>query len=130
MKFTTKNVVRMVVLVPLSFFLIFCSYIFLAKQDMLKYVDCGTVVSKSNDEVAIKHGSQTLLYLNVQFEKAGFKSIGCSPTTYFSRKVGDRVCFELENKSATVYRIYSTIGLMFLATVAIMGVVGLIVYIV
>ena len=35
---------------------------------------CGIIISKSNDEVAIKHGSRTQLFLNIQFNKKGFES--------------------------------------------------------
>lgn len=55
----------------------------------------GTVISKSQDEVTIKNGTRTELYLNIQFDNVGFKSIEVEPTTYFGSEVGERVSFGL-----------------------------------
>lgn len=55
----------------------------------------GTVISKSQDEVTIKYGTETELYLNIQFDNVGFKSIEVEPTTYFGSDVGERVSFGL-----------------------------------
>jgi hypothetical protein len=55
----------------------------------------GTVISKSQDEVTIKYGTKTELYLNIQFDNVGFKSIEVEPTTYFGSDVGERVSFGL-----------------------------------
>lgn len=59
----------------------------------IEYKDCGKIVSKSNDEITIKHGTRTELYLNIQFEKDGFKSIEVEPTSYFKHKINDIVCY-------------------------------------
>ena len=93
-----KNIVRIITLVPLSLYLIYCVYFFIFNFNTKTYIDCGNVVSKSSDEVAIKHGTRTELYLNVQFENSGFKSVECGPTTYFSKKKGDNVCFEFNEE--------------------------------
>ena len=114
MKLTLKNIVRIVLIIPTTLFILYCLYIVIKKEENPTFKDCGIVKSKSYDEVAIKHGSRTQLYLNIQFEKSGFRSIECEPTTYFSKNVGDYVCFELEDKSADSYRVYYVIGLVFL----------------
>ena len=62
-----------------------------------EYNDCGRIRSRSADEVTIKHGTRTELYLNIDFDKSGFKSIEVNPTTYFRHTKGDRVCFTLSN---------------------------------
>jgi hypothetical protein len=77
-------------------------------------------MSKSNDEVSIKHGSRTELYLNVEFEKTGFKSVLVDPTTYFSKDVGDNVCFNL-NEETNVWH-----GINFMTGWALMIIGGLI----
>ena len=100
-----KNIVRILLLTPLAMYLLYCCFHFILFENRPQYLDCGTVVSRSNDEVAIKHGTQTNLYLNVQFENSGFRSIECSPTTYFSKKVGDKVCFKLDKPVSEWYHI-------------------------
>lgn len=84
-------------------FLLNCVYIFITTDNQPTYNDCGIVLSKSNDEIAIKHGVKTELYLNIQFNKSGFKSVNVEPTTYFSKKVNDRICFDL-NESQNWWR--------------------------
>jgi hypothetical protein len=110
MKITIRNIVRLVTLVPLGLFLLYCVYFSATHEASPKYNDCGVVVSKSNDEVPIKHGTRTELYLNVQFDKTGFRSIECEPTTYFKYQKGDRVCFDLNQKISISHRIYTSIG--------------------
>jgi len=58
---------------------------------------CGKVVKKSDEEVTIKHGSRTDLYLIVEFDQIGLRSIEVEPNTYFTHNKGDRVCFGLNN---------------------------------
>jgi hypothetical protein len=90
-----KNIVRVIVLLPLTLYCIYSVGYFITQEASPTFVDCGRLISKSNDEVAIKHGTKTELYLNIQFEKSGFKSIPATPTTYFSKHKGDYVCFNL-----------------------------------
>ena len=59
--------------------------------------ECGKIISKSNDEVNIKHGSRTDLYLNIQFENR-FESVLVDPTTYFGNEKGEYICFNFTNK--------------------------------
>jgi hypothetical protein len=69
------------------------------------YQDCGTIISKSQDEVTIKYGSRTELYLNVKFINSGFKSILVDPTTYFKNKIGNNICFQLNKENTTLFKI-------------------------
>jgi hypothetical protein len=97
-----KNIVRAVVLIPTLMLVFYCVH-YSIKHSILKpmlttYKDCGIIKSKGNDEVSIKHRTRTDLYLNVQFDKTGFKSILVEPTLYFYYKIGDRACFELHNE--------------------------------
>jgi hypothetical protein len=76
--------------------------------------DCGKVISKSQDEVVIKYGTETKLYLNVQFDKEGFKAVNVSPTTYFDTKNGKRVCFDLYLPVSDWYMLRLVFGILFL----------------
>lgn len=77
------------------------------------YWECGTVVSKSGDEIIIKHGLKTELYLNVEFFKSGFKSILVKPETYFKHKKGEMVCFDLPKEKPLWYTILQLSGIGF-----------------
>lgn len=111
---TLKNILRTIVLLPLSVYLVYCAFHFITTEINPTYLDCGKVVSKSNDEIPIKYGTRTELYLNVKFNVTGFRSIEVSPTTYFSKKVGDKVCFKLEQKTSDWYIINQAVGGMIL----------------
>lgn len=76
-------------------FSIYSTIYFVKTPHIERTSQVGTVISKSQDEVIIKNGSQTELYLNIQFDKVGFKSIEVEPTTYFGSDVGERVSFGL-----------------------------------
>ena len=58
---------------------------------------CGTIVYKSADEVTIKYGTKTELYLGFKNDKIGTRAILVTPHTYLSTEVGENVCFDLEN---------------------------------
>lgn len=116
MKF--KNLIRIVILVPLATYLLYCCYHFITNEVRPTYLDCGKVISKSSDEVAIKHGVRTELYLNIEFEKAGFKSIECEPTTYFQKQIGEKVCFQLDIKKSNFYNTNNMIGACVLTILA------------
>lgn len=90
---------------------------------------CGTVAYKSADEVQIKHGTTTELYLGVDFDDIGRKAINVSVDTYFSNKKGDRVCFTLDARTDGRFQENGTdmlFGLLF----CLMGIVGIIIDIV
>lgn len=99
----------------------FCAIYFIDNAEPRQVRDCGIVESKSSDEVAIKNGSETQLYLNVRFKNAGFKSILCTPTTYFSKKKGDTVCFMLADPTHNPNKLIMLIGLIVLACAVIAG---------
>lgn len=91
-----KNIIRILILIPIGILILYSMWYAVDYNINGSITDCGMVVSRSNDEVPIKHGTLTKLYLNVQFDSVGFRSILCEPTTYFSKGVGDTVCFEVE----------------------------------
>lgn len=65
---------------------------------------CGVVVKKGSDEVAIKHGSRTDLYLVINYDELGQRATECGPNTYYTTDVGDRVCFSLRNYDVGKHR--------------------------
>ena len=64
---------------------------------------CGIIAYKSSEEVPIKHGTSTELYLGIDFEEIGRKAIEVDVDTYFSSKKGDTVCFSLDKRQAGIY---------------------------
>ncbi len=110
-----KNIIRIIILTPLTIYLSYTCYHAIKYDSRPTYLDCGKIESKANDEVSIKHGVETIFYLNVRFEKTGFQSIKCSPTTYFSHEKGDNICFTLNKEMGFWYDINQVIGLMVLA---------------
>lgn len=92
------------------------------------YKDCGIVLSKSLDEIAIKHGTKTQLYLNIKFEKSGFMSMECSPTEYFSTSVGHRKCYDLPAQQSGFYLITKLVGCLVIYFVLSFAVIFFIIY--
>lgn len=115
------NKIRLIIYLILGIGAIYCVYFFLANPVRPTYNDCGEIMSKSSDEVAIKHGSRTELYLNIQFRKSGFKSMEVSPTTYFKHKVGEVICFDLREEKGESYFITSMIGAMILVVIGLIA---------
>lgn len=109
---TIKNIVRFVTLAPLSIYLLYCISFFILNPMRPKYNDCGVIISKSNDEITIKHGVKTELYLNIHFNRSGFKSIEVSPTTYFKYYRGDTVCFDINQEHNGWYDLKMMIGVV------------------
>lgn len=125
-----KNTIRVITLIPLMVYLTYCSYHFIANDTRPSYLDCGKVVSKSSDEVAIKYGVKTELYLNIQFNKSGFRSVECSPTTYFSKQIGDNVCFNLDEYKGFWYNFNSLVGCCVLVILGVATFVWFIYYLI
>ena len=104
------NTIRIIIFGLLIAGALYCTVFCITKPPKPTYYDCGWVVSKSSEEVTIKHGVNTDLYLNVKFEKTGFKSVKVYPTTYFKYNRGDFVCFNLDKKVSPAYEIIWCIG--------------------
>ena len=87
----------------------------------IEYQDCGKVVGSSSEDRPIKHGTQTDLYLLIQFEKQGFKAQEVDPTTYYKykNKIGTKICFNQKdiNKELNGYMFLLYIsGILFIIT--------------
>ena len=105
-----------------SIYCIYCTYIvYEYLPGYTYYNDCGIIVSKPNDEVNIKHGVKTVFYLNVEFEKTGFKTQEVDVSTYFKYNKWDRICFNLFKKDKELKPFY--------LVCAILGVIAFIVWI-
>ncbi len=98
-KFSGADWLRIVILSIIGVAFIIFSTIsmkyFIETPHIERVSQIGTVISKSQDEITIKYGTDTELYLNIQFDNVGFKSIEVEPTTYFGSDVGERVSFGL-----------------------------------
>ena len=69
MKINIKNIIRLIILLPLSIYSLYSIYYFITNDIKPTYIDCGIVKSKSHDDIIIKYGTETELYLNIQFKK-------------------------------------------------------------
>jgi hypothetical protein len=118
-----KKVIGWIILTPILSFLGYSVCYLLMNDTNPTYVDCGVVKSKSSSEVSIKHGSETELYLNIDFDKSGFISKKTAPTTYFSNSVGDRVCFDIKETTTFNHRLLSTIGFIMCGLLFLLSVV-------
>lgn len=107
-----RIIVRTSILLVLAFFVFKSMYIFTVNKQYINHKDTGTIISKSYDEVAIKHGTSTELYLNVQFDKSGFRAMEVGPTTYFKFKKCQRITFDLRDSTEEGNSIYFIMGLM------------------
>lgn len=123
-----KKIARIVVLIPIAIYLLYCAYYSITEDMYPKYNDCGEIISKSNDEVAIKHGVKTELYLNIQFDNNGFRSIECNPTTYFNHNKGERVCFDLEKETSSIHKLNFMFGGIVIIGGGLFSIVCLFVY--
>lgn len=76
------------------------------------YKDCGIVKSKA-EIVSGKEYITAKLYLNVQFEKNGFKSLDVNPTTYLSSIVGEKICFDFICYEDNEFNFHALLGVVF-----------------
>ena len=123
-----RKIIQIITIVILSIYGIYCAYFFIANPAHPTYLDCGTIRSKSNDEVVIKYGTKTELYLNVDFRETGFKAVEVSPTTYFQHKVGDYVCFDLDRSTSGWYAMRFLSGAIILVVIVFGLIVWFIMY--
>jgi len=96
----------------LTIYILYCIGHLAVNKPNPTYLDCGKILSKSNTETPMKHGTRTLLYLNVQFNSSGFKSMEVDPTTYYGNHEGGSICFNLYKETSAIYTINSLIGIV------------------
>lgn len=104
-----KIVMQLVLLISLITVSIYTIKFFVKNDMWIDFQDCGQVVGASSEEVPIKHGTQTELYLLIQYEKQGFKAQEVGATTYFQYKdsIGKRLCFEQTQRNPIMEKPYS-----------------------
>ena len=120
MKMNLRNMIRIIVLVPLAIFFMYCIYFTLSGERGKTYKDCGTIVSKEQLIGASGKHLTTNVYLNIQFEKSGFKSIPTSVTDYFQRKEGERVCYDIDYERELKDEIFFLIGLILITVIIVL----------
>lgn len=59
---------------------------------------CGVVTSGFEKNRNYKSQTYRDLYMGVKYDDGTFEALEVSPTTYLSKTVGDRVCFETKTK--------------------------------
>ncbi len=112
-----KKVLRYGVITMSTLFVLYCIYRFVQNDFQVRKQEkhCGKIVSKSNDEIAIKYGSSTRLFLNVNFGDV-FRSVEVEPTTYFKFEVGESICINETIETD----LYISLGFLFLMIVIIL----------
>jgi hypothetical protein len=123
-----RIIVRTSILLVLSLFVFKSMYVFTAYKQYNEHLDTGTVISRSADDVVIKHGTSTELYLNIKFDKSGFRSMNVAPTTYFKFEKGSRVSFNLKDITEEGNSVYFIMGAFFYFIAGIVGLVMLIIW--
>ena len=97
MKDKIRKILKYSLLLIISIYYLYSAYYVYTHPYFTYTKECGKIISKSNDEVSIKHGSRTDLYLNVQFDNR-FESVLVDPTTYFGNHKGEEICFNFTDK--------------------------------
>ncbi len=124
-----KNTIRFILRYATYSYLLWSIFIACREFYSPRYTDCGIIESKSTDEVYMKYGSKTELYLNVRFKDTGFLSVKCNPTTYFSYQNGDHICFNLENNLTKFEHFTQIVGTLTLCLIAILCIMKFVIYI-
>ncbi len=127
-KFNLKNTIRWILGVPTGIYMIYSVYFFIMNPIHPTRFDCGVVKSKSANEVAIKYGVNTMLYLNIDFKQSGFRSINVGPTTYFKYKEGDNLCFDVKQERHGSYCLFGMSGMIIIVLGSAVGLTFLLMY--
>lgn len=98
MKNKLRKILKYSIYIIISIYYLYSGYYVYTHPFHTYTKECGRIISKSNDEVSIKHGSRTDLYLNVQFDNR-FESVLVDPTTYFGNNRGENICFNFTDKT-------------------------------
>jgi len=107
-----KRVIKLILASLLGGLMVGSTIYMLTNKSNPTYVDCGVVKSKSADEVAIKHGVTTELYLNIHFKNSGFRAVKVNPTTYFGAQKNEIICFHLNKETTFLHKLLYSIGMI------------------
>lgn len=125
-----RKVIKFIITLGLSLWLGSSVGTYLTNELRSRVTDKGIVVSKSSDEVAIKRGSETELYLNIQFEQHGFKSLKVEPTTYFQMSKGERVIFSWEEQNLHDWKVINyALGMFIVWGIGFCGVIWFLIWV-
>ena len=75
-KIKIKKIIQLTTLTISLMYFTYCIFHFIFHEQNPKYLDCGNVISKSSDEITIKYGINTKLYLNIQFNRSEERRVG------------------------------------------------------
>lgn len=98
------TILRIVILGWLFVYSIYSIHFAVTNELWIEYQECGTITGASSEETPIKHGTQTQLYLLMQYDHDGFQAQEVGATTYFQYKdkVGERICFEKSKRNPVI----------------------------
>lgn len=88
-------------------------------------LNCGTVVNVLPGARETKHRLVDELYLGVKFDNGVFKAVEVSPTTYMSKTIGDRVCFEISLSPKHNQKFKSFLGDVFILVMIGVLIIGI-----
>lgn len=108
---TPINFIRLILVSIILAYLTFCTILFSELGLHPTKRECGIVKSKFNEEISIKHGTKTELYLMMQF-KTFEKAIEVDVLTYSKAKVNDTLCFNIPIELSNFYHISLFLGLL------------------
>ena len=89
-------------------------------------LNCGTVVNVLLGARETNHRLVDELYLGVKFDNGVFKAVEVSPTTYMSKTIGDKVCFEISLSPQQKYDLKSLSGDLFLGVIISVLIIGIV----
>lgn len=92
------KVLVIMVLIALGLFLNYSGYKMISSSTTYE-TKCGVVTAGLEKNRTYKSQVHRDLYMGVQFDNGTFQAMDVSPTTYMSKKVGDRVCFDSKVES-------------------------------
>lgn len=83
--------------------------------------DCGTLYMKSYEDIVIKHGTRTELYLIVETKNQGLRSKEVGITEYMTTEIGDLVCMDIYVNQGDYHEVYMIIGAFFMVAIVIVA---------
>lgn len=116
------NFIRWSILGTILIYFIFCMVLSLTNERFPKETQCGKVLKKSYDEVTIKYGSRTDLYLLIDFYNIPTKAINVTETAYLQAEIGKEICLQL-SKQQTFFREISFLLGIILNWLSVLGVI-------
>jgi hypothetical protein len=109
-----KKLLRYLLYITLFIYFIYGLYnLFFLKT---AYTDCGSIRNKEILPVYHKNSGRNQFMMGVDF-KSGYQVLNVTPTTYYSKNIGENICFDLDIKRSwyqTISWVHAVLGLIFI----------------